>query len=53
MTPDEKLDPPPLPTTFILLQEGRYAKFYLILTGNLVEYDCNVLINRYLKQQKP
>ncbi len=52
MTPDEKLDPSPLPTTFILLQEGRSAKFYLILTGNLVEYDCNVLINRYLKQQK-
>jgi hypothetical protein len=52
MTPDEKLDPAPLPTTFILLKEGKYAEFYLILTGDLVEYDYNVLLNRYLKQQK-
>jgi hypothetical protein len=53
MTPDEKLDPKPLPATFILLKEGNYAKFYLILTGDLVEYDYNVLVKRYLKQQKP
>ena len=52
MTPDEKLDPAPLPSTFILLKEGKYAKFYLILTGDLVEYDYNVLVNSYLKQQK-
>lgn len=52
MTPEEKLDPLPLPTTFILFQEGKYAKFYLILTGLLVEYDYNVLIDRYLKKQK-
>ena len=51
MTPEEKADPKPLPTTFILLKEGKYAKFYLILTGHLVEYDCNVLINRFLKQK--
>ena len=51
MTPEEKLDPKPLPTTFILFKEGNYAKFYLILTGHLVEYDCNVLIKQYIKLQ--
>lgn len=50
MTPEEKLDPKPLPTTFILFKEGSYGKFYLILTGALVEYDYNVLVNNYLKR---
>ncbi len=52
MTPEEKADPKPLPTTFILFKEGKFAKFYLILTGHLVEYDYNVLINKYLKKEK-
>ncbi len=52
MTPEEKLDPMPLPTTFILFKEGSFSKFYLILTGDLVEYDYNVLVNSYLNHQK-